>query len=130
MFKKSITPKLSDINGARHVGYNVICGWLEVGFVDVLLMFGESPGTEPNVAMVNLTTDFLEEIFFGKNVEITTRVAKLGNSSIVLHHEMHQDKKLCISATTTFVCFDYNKKKSLAIPPKVSKKIRKHLIEG
>ena len=54
MFKKSITPKLTDLNGAQHVGYDVICGWLQLGIVDFLLMFGESPGTEPQVAMINL----------------------------------------------------------------------------
>jgi acyl-CoA thioesterase FadM len=111
-------------------GYDVLCGWLQLGFVDFLLMFGESPGTEPQVAMINLKTEFLGEVFFGKNVEIITRVTKLGNSSFVLHHEMHQNEKLCVSAVTTFVCFDYKKRKSRAIPKSVSQKIRKHLAEA
>lgn len=129
MFKKSITPKLTDLNGARHIGYDVICGWLQLGFVDFLLMFGESPGTEPQLAMINLETEFLGEVFFGKDVEIITRVARLGHSSFVLHHEMVQNEKRCVRAATTFVCYDYNKKKSREIPKSVSKKIRKHLTE-
>lgn len=128
MFRKIIAPRISETNAARHIGHSAIPVWLEEGYVEIIKLFGRDPASDPAMAMANLNVDFLGEIFFGADVEITTGVVKLGTSSLVLHQEIHQNGRLCARAVTTFVHFDYAAKKSRPIPPAVALKLREHMM--
>jgi len=128
MFRKTITPRISETNAARHIGHNAIPVWLEEGFIEVLRLFDQDPAGDPAVAMANLNVDFLGEIFFGTDVELTTAVQKLGKSSVVLHQEIFQNGKRCIRAAVTFVHFDFRTKKSKPISEAALQRLRGHLL--
>jgi acyl-CoA thioester hydrolase len=130
MFTKTISPRISETNAARHIGHNAIPVWLEEGFIEVLKLFVEDPAQDPAVAMVNLNIDFLGEIFFGTDVELTTAVKKIGKSSAVLHQEIFQKGKLCVRAAVTFVHFDFRTKQTKSIPAETVRKLREHLPDG
>lgn len=127
MFRKTISPRISETNAARHIGHNAIPVWLEEGFIEILRLFSDDPTGDPAVAMVNLNIDFLGEIFFGTDVELTTAVKKLGNTSVVLHQEIFQKGKLCVRAAVTFVHFDFQTKKSKKISEDALQRLRQHL---
>ncbi len=127
MFRKTISPRISETNAARHIGHNAIPVWLEEGFIEVLRLFDQDPAGDPAVAMANMNIDFLGEIFFGTDVELTTVVKKLGRSSMVLHQEIFQKGKLCVRAAVTFVHFDFQTKESKAISGAALQRLRKHL---
>ena len=90
MFKKIITPRISETNITRHIGHTAIPVWLEEGYEEIIRLFSQN-FAEPSLITVNLNMDFLHEIFFGKDVEILTSVKKIGTSSFVLHQEVYQD---------------------------------------
>jgi len=118
MFKKIITPRISETNITRHIGHTVIPVWLEEGYEEIIRLFSHDLA-EPSLITVNMNMDFLNEIFFGKDVEILTSVKKVGISSFVLHQEVYQDRKLCVKASTTLVHFDYSTHKPGPIPKAV-----------
>lgn len=128
MFQKTISPRISETNAARHIGHSAIPVWLEEGFVDILRLFDQDPVMNPLAAMANMNIDFLNEVFFGADAEITTSVRKLGKSSMVLYQEIFQLGKLCVRASTTFVHFDFATKKAKPIPAAVLVRLREHLI--
>lgn len=126
MFKKIITPRISETNITRHIGQNAIPVWLEEGYAEIFRLFNQNLA-EPSFISVNLNMDFLHEIFFGKDVEMLTSVKKIGTSSFVLHQEIYQDKKLCIRASTTLVHFDYSTHKPDPIPKTVRDILKEHV---
>jgi acyl-CoA thioester hydrolase len=126
MFKKIITPRISETNITRHIGQNAIPVWLEEGYAEIFRLFNQNLA-EPSFISVNLNMDFLHEMFFGKDVEMLTSVKKIGTSSFVLHQEIYQDRKLCVRASTTLVHFDYATHKPDPIPKTFRDILKKHL---
>ena len=126
MFKKIITPRISETNITGHIGHTVIPVWLEEGYEEIILLFSGNLA-EPSLITVNMNIDFLHEIFFGKNVEIITSVKNVGTSSFVLHQEVYQDGKLCVRASTTLVHFDYATHKPDPIPKTFRDILKEHL---
>ena len=78
--------------------------------------------------MANLNADFIHEMYFGKDVEVTTSVKRIGNSSFVLQHQIYQGDRLCVRGNVTFVHFDFVEKKAKLIPDHVRVKLEQHLI--
>ncbi len=129
MFKKIIAPRISEINGAGHVGHNIIPVWLEEGYIEIIKLFNPDFQGKTGLFMVNINIDFMHEILLGKDVEIITGVKKIGNSSFVLNQNIFQAGKLCAKGATTFVNSSSVSKKSKAIPLSVVKKLREHILE-
>ena len=130
MYRKTISPRISETNAAKHIGHHVIPVWLEEGFADILRLIEQNPTKDPVVAMANMNIDFLNEIFFGTDVEVMTAVKKLGKSSMILHQEIFQHGSLCVRAAITFVHFDFVAKKSKPIPVGALGRLREHLLAG
>lgn len=128
MFKKVITPRISEINGSKHVSHNVIPVYLEDGFIEILKLVNPALLNTPSLAMVNINVDFINQMFLGKDVEVTTGVKKLGRSSFVLLQNIYQDELLCARGLVTFVNMNYDTKKSVPIPPAVRLQLEEHMI--
>jgi acyl-CoA thioester hydrolase len=126
VFKKIITPRISETNITRHIGHTVIPVWLEEGYEEIIRLFSQDLA-EPSLITVNMNMDFLHEIFFGKDVEILTTVKKVGTSSFILHQEVYQDRILCVRASTTLVHFDYSTHKPDSIPKTVRDILKEHV---
>lgn len=127
MFKKVITPRISDTNRGGHVGHNAIPVWFEHGFLEIIKIFNPEL-TTPSLILVNLNVDFINQIGLGKDVEVTTGIKKLGNSSFVLLQKIYQEEQLCASGLATFVHMNYSTNKSVNIPQAIRLKLEEHLI--
>lgn len=129
MLKKRITPRISETNLAKHIGHHAIPIWFEEGFADLIRLFVSDQNDDPGIVIVNLNIDFLKEMYLGDDVEITTAVKGIGNSSFVLQQEVYQKQSLCARGTVTFIHFDYSTKKAKAIPDDIRLKLEQHLID-
>lgn len=128
MFNRIITPRISETNIRQHIGHSAIPVWLEEGYIEILRLFGPDLARPPLI-MVNLNMDFIGEIFLGRDVEIRTGVKKIGSSSLHLQQEIHQDGRICVRSSTTFVHFDYETRTPIPIPGDVCDRLREHLLE-
>jgi len=129
MLKKRITPRISETNLAKHIGHHAIPIWFEEGFVDLIRLFVSDQNDDPGIVMVNLNIDFIKEMYLGDDVEITTAVKEIRNSSFVLQQEVYQKQSLCARGTVTFIHFDYSTKKAKTIPDDIRLKLEQHLID-
>jgi acyl-CoA thioester hydrolase len=131
MFKKTLTPRISELNGARHIGHYVIPVWLEEGYIEIIRLFNPDLQweSETTLFLVNMNIDYMHELILGKDVEIVTEVDKIGKTSLVLKQKIFQAGILCAKAASTFVNFNNNSKKSTVIPDSALEKLKEHIME-
>lgn len=131
MFKKTITPRISELNGARHIGHYVLPVWLEEGYIEIIKLFNPELHweTETTLFLVNMNIDYMHEMILGKDVEVVTGIKKIGKTSLVLNQKIFQAGVLCAKAASTFVNFNNNSKKSTAFPVSAVKKLKEHIME-
>ena len=117
MFIETIQPRLSEMNPAGHIGYVVLPVWFEQANEQIHRLFIPKLGKEKwSLIVVKFELECLAEIFHDNKVTIETRVQKIGNSSFSISQALRKDGKTAAKAKTKMVYFDYQKKKSLAIP--------------
>lgn len=101
----AITPRVSEVNGAQHIGASVIPVWLEHAAVDCFQQaIGELvPCTRFAPSMRKSEIDYLKEVFYPDTAEITTLVTHVGNSSVVLEQEIVQRGAIVCTARAVWV---------------------------
>ena len=81
------------------------------------------------VLYFEIEVEFVNEIFYGINVEVRSYIEKIGNSSFVVYQEGWQSDHLVAKGRATMVHFDHAKKKSMPIPEEKRKQLNEHLID-
>jgi acyl-CoA thioester hydrolase len=65
--------------------------------------------------LASYKVDFLEQIYYGKKVQVKTYISRIGTSSFDVYQELWQQQKKCATGTTTLVHFDFQTNKAVAI---------------
>lgn len=132
-FKHSIKIKVrfSDLDAMRHVNNATFLSYLEEAriayFKDVL----NKPmgGLDFDAVVARIEIDYQQPIILGDEVEILSRVSKMGNKSSDVEHQIIVNRKgnkiVAASAMTKLVSYDYTKLTSFPIPENVKKQIEK-----
>ena len=102
-----------DTDRQGHVNNAVFATMCETGRVEALY-YTEQPlaGEKCSFVIVNLTLDFLAEIKRPGRVEIGTRVAKIGRSSVTFEQGLFQNGKCVATARTVVVQLDEDTRSS------------------
>jgi acyl-CoA thioester hydrolase len=130
MHKKVFSPRISEVNGAGHIGHNVIPVWLEEGLIEIIRIFDPNlKGEESLLVLTNSNINFLQPMFLGEDVELITGVRKIGNTSLVLNQEIYQGGKLCVRGKTSYVHFSPKSQKSTPISLAARQELEEHLME-
>ncbi|WP_295722030.1 thioesterase family protein [uncultured Methanobrevibacter sp.] len=132
MFKTIVSPLVGDTDALGHINNNVLGLWFELARNDIFKIF--NPNLEVilnNWPLIILKTEYeyVNQMFYGKDVEIRTYVLKIGNSSFTTYHEAWQNGKLCGKGRVLMVHFDYNNQKSVTIPDNIRLELEKHLVD-
>ena len=96
--------RYGDTDRQGHVNNAVFATMLETGRVEILYD-PDAPLASPNCTfvIVNLNLDFLSEINWPGRVDIGTRVAKVGRSSITFEQALFQNGRITATAKTVVV---------------------------
>lgn len=128
MFRTRIHPRFCDTDALGHVGNTVIPVWLLEGRESILRLFApDLDFRKASLVVVRTEIDFLAEVRYGTDVEVTSAVEKIGNSSLVVRQEVHQQETACCRARTVMVNFDPATRRSRAIPENVRRQLEEHL---
>jgi acyl-CoA thioester hydrolase len=128
MFIKAFTPRMSEVVGGRHVRHDVVTIWLVEGFAGISEMFGPDIW-DSGLIMANLNVDYLNEIIWGQDVEVTTAVKSVGSSSFVLLQNVLQNSRPCARALVTLIHYNYLTHESQSIPQDIRLQLEQHLIK-
>lgn len=130
MFNIMVTPLFGDTDALQHINNNVLGTWFELARNDIFRIFTPDLSVSYDdwkLIMVKTTYEYLDQMFYGTDVEIRTYVLRIGNSSFTTYHEAWQDDRLCAKGTAVMVHFDFNEQKSIRIPDDIRKELNKHL---
>jgi acyl-CoA thioester hydrolase len=128
--KIKIKVRFSDLDAMRHVNNATYLTYLEEAriayFKDVLNMQKNDLDFGAVVARIDIS--YLQPVTLGEEIEVLTRVSKLGNKSSDVEHiiivNRNGEKLTAAEALTKLVSYDYEKLCSTVIPVKVKERIK------
>ncbi|MGX1193656.1 acyl-CoA thioesterase [Metabacillus sp. SLBN-84] len=131
MFHTVIEPRVSETDGVGHINNTVIPVWFEAGRNGLFQLF--NPGhsfSDWKMIIINMNVEFKNQLYFGKKADVCCWIKRIGNSSLELYEEIHQDGTLCAKGTAVYVHYNLNEKQSESIPSDIRYALEKHLYEN
>ena len=120
MWTTTIRPRFCDTDAFGHINNTVIPVWFLEAREPVLRLFApEGDMTAGGMAVVRIEVDYLDEIHFGQDVEVRTRVEHIGNSSFRLAQEAHQQGSCRARGRSTLVHFNPRTRQAESIPGEI-----------
>ena len=131
MLTTTIRPRFSDTDALGHINNTVIPVWFLEAREPVLRLFRSGDAARDiALAVVRMEVDYLAETAFGEDVEIRTRVARIGNSSFVLAQEVFQSGQCTARGMTTLVHFNPQSRRAEPVPGPVREELALLMPEG
>ncbi|WP_191561428.1 acyl-CoA thioesterase [Metabacillus idriensis] len=128
MFHTVIEPRVSETDGVGHINNTTIPVWFEAGRNQLFSLFNPDLSFHNwKMIILNMNVDFVSQIYYGKQVDVYSWVKRIGNSSLELYEEMHQNGKLCAKSTVIYVHYNVPLEKSEPIPDPIRQQLETHL---
>jgi len=118
MIKKSnYSPRITEVNSGNHIGNLSILAWFEDArsFITNLFQSNEESITKTNSVIVNIDANFIAEVHYGNNVQISSSIVRLGKKSCSIYQEAKQQGVLVASIKVTLVNFDMIQRQSILL---------------
>ncbi|WP_105360284.1 acyl-CoA thioesterase [Corynebacterium camporealensis] len=92
MYKTLIRPRYSENDAAGHINNTVYAVWFEDARREIFKLFVPDLAPAPwNLLLVQSNITYKAEVTWVELVEVSTWVARVGNSSFTLYEEMRQE---------------------------------------
>ncbi len=129
MFSQEFNVRFYETDALAHVSNTVLVGWFEAGREPIFKLFNPELDLQNwPLILASYKVDFLQQIFYGKPVQVKTFISRIGKSSFDVYQELWQDQKKCATGSTTMVNFDYKSQKSVPIPESISAALQSHAV--
>ncbi len=124
-FSCTIPIRITDINYGDHVGNDTILSIIHEARVQYLSSLGYSEMSFAGVGMImaDAAIEFKSELFYGDTVIASVTAGEISKIGFELFYKLEvirqtqDDKKILVAAAKTgMICYDYEKKKIVAIP--------------
>ncbi len=110
--------RFRDTDAFGHVNNAVFFSYIELAriryFLDVLRP--DEPFERMPLILARVELDFRSPIMFGEEVEVETRVDRIGRSSIAMSHRMTADGRLVGESESVLVTYDYANARPMPVP--------------
>jgi acyl-CoA thioesterase FadM len=122
LFSCTIPVRITDINYGGHVGNDTLLTLVHEARMQFLAQFGY---TEMNLAgagliMADAGIEFKKELFYGDQVIASVTAGDFSRIGFDLYYKLEKEtaagKTLVALAKTGMICYDYSKKKMVAVP--------------
>ena len=125
MIFTNIVPRVSETDGVGHINNVFIPIWFEAGRREIFRVF--SPNLDFvnwKLALVKVTVEYVDQLYLAENVEVRTRIQKIGNSSFTIREEIFQTNRLCAKGEAIYVNYNFKENKSEAISNEIRDKLQ------
>lgn len=101
---------LGHVNNARYFDYfqEARIEWLQ----DININMTEKTGP----VVVHVTCTYLRPVVYPATVTLRSKIHSVGNSSVIMDHDLYQDDVLMAQGTAKVVWVDYTAGKSIPLP--------------
>lgn len=126
-FTTSIPVRITDLNYGNHVGNDAILSLIHEARMQFLKSFGYSELDFAGVGMImsDVGIEFKNELFYGDTVLAAVTAKDFSKAGFDLYYKLEKTKGdatvLVATAKTGMVCFDYTRKKVVAVPEEARK---------
>lgn len=131
-----VTPiqvRFGDTDALGHVNNAVFATYAETARIE---FFREQaglysvPGDTGGFILARLAIDFRSQVKLGQQVEVRSRIAKLGNSSITMTQQILADGVVAADIEAVAVSFDYEEQRPVRIPQHIRELAERQLGEA
>ncbi|MRG84817.1 acyl-CoA thioesterase [Salinibacillus xinjiangensis] len=130
MYLTKIHPRVSETDGVGHINNTTVPIWFEAGRNEIFKLFTPDDNFDNwKMIILNMSVDYVSQIYFGREVAVHTWVKKIGNTSLQLYEEIRQNDRICAKGTVTYVNFNLQMQKSDPIPEGIRKELKHHLFD-
>lgn len=128
--RTSLQVRFRDIDAFGHVNNAVFFSYVEQARIRYLLdvLTPSEPFDRLPLILARVELDFRSPIFFGDEVEIETRVDRIGRTSFGMSHRMSAgaDRRLVGDVETVLVVYDYERSAPVAVPDAWRSRMESH----
>ena len=129
MLSTTITPRFGDIDGLGHVNNNIVPMWFETARNPFFRYFNPDLDLKKwDLILARFEVDFLNQLYYGKDVEIRSSISRIGRSSFEIYQEAWQGNKLGAKGTAVLVHYDFTNQKSVPVADPVKKQLEEHML--
>jgi acyl-CoA thioester hydrolase len=108
--------RFSDRDAIGHVNNAVYSTYLEEARIGVL-------GGLTDFILARVEIDFRAELREPREVEVRSRLERMGTKSFDLRHEIHADGVLVAEAKSVLVSYDYGRGESVPVPDELRQRL-------
>ena len=108
--------RFGDTDTLGHVNNAAYASYAELGRIDLLRRVRWD---DSGPILARLAIDFVAQVRLDMRVVVTTRVARIGRSSITMHQEILADGQVAATIESVVVWFDYASQRPIAVPEAV-----------
>ena len=128
-FTCSIPLRITDINYGGHTGNDTVLSIIHEARMQYLKSLGYSEMEFGGVGMImsDVAIEFKSELFYGEIIEASVTCGEISKIGFELFYKLEvkrNDKTtIAVIARTGMVCYDYGKKKIVAVPDEAKRKL-------
>jgi acyl-CoA thioester hydrolase len=123
--KTQVTLRYSDMDVNGHLNNAIYATLFEAGRVAYLEKYlRDLMPDHAGYVIVRLAIDFLAEAHYPGIAEISTRMEKIGGSSMTYQQEITLEGKLVAKAESICAMFDLNRRKAMRCPDNIRERLR------
>ena len=118
----TVSIRYCDQDPIGHINNTAMAAYIEQARVAQLYpLLRDVAGPHYELVIARLVIEYLKELSFPGNVEVGTRIARIGSKSFVLHHGIFKaDEDTCAgTAECIMVFFDTRRRQSILPPPEI-----------
>jgi len=128
--RTALQVRFRDIDAFGHVNNAVFFSYVEQARIRYLLDVLR-PGTDFDrlpLILARVELDYRSPIFFGEDIEVETRVDRIGRSSVAMSHRMTAgaDRRLVGDVQSVLVTYDYAASRPMPVPDDWRAKMTEH----
>jgi acyl-CoA thioester hydrolase len=123
-FVTDIQVRFNDTDANGHLNNATYATYSEYARI---LFLNDVAGLNDHLILAHLSLDFIKQVKLGEEVKVTTKVKKLGNSSMTLYQEVLASGNIAAKIDAVVVQFDYREQNSKRISDDVRKKLEPYL---
>ncbi len=124
-FSTSIPLRITDVNYGGHVGNDSVLSLIQEARMQFLKEFGFTEMEFGGVSLImsDAAIEFKNEIFYGDTLIAFVAIMDVNRVGFDIVYKLiktnNEKEVLAVIAKTGMICFDYTKKKIVAVPQKV-----------
>lgn len=129
MFSMTTQLRFAETDALGHINNTVIPVWFEAARDPVFRIFNPEMDLQNwNLIIAKIEVNYLAQIHYPGEVEITTGISRLGNASLNVHQEVFQGGERVAKGECVMVKFDYKTSKSVPLTEEEKELLTIHMV--